>query len=173
MVSREDLKQSIILGYLTDSMLDKLLPFLDILRFGEGETIFREGDEGERFYILKRGKVLLEKRISDKMSISAGTVKPGYSFGWSAMLDGEPYTADAICAEPSEVFFIQRENISNLLDEDHSMGYILTQRIVRVVKRRLDYRTEQLLRALSRHPDIDNLISNGLEEDDVPEQLKK
>jgi CRP-like cAMP-binding protein len=157
MVSREDLKRILVLRYLSDEMLDKIIPIVDILYFDEREVIFKEGDKGIRFYLLKRGKVVLEKRISDKLSFSAGSVKPGYSFGWSAMLEEGEYTLNAIAAEPCEVFSVSGEKIKKLLNEDHSMGYILNQGLLRVLKKRLDHRTEQFIRVLTQHPDIKSL----------------
>ena len=127
MVSREDLKSILVLRYLTDEMLDKVTRIVDILNFDEREVIFREGDKGTRFYLLRRGKVVLEKRISDKLSYAAGSVKPGYSFGWSAMIEEGDYTLDAVAVEPSEVYSIKGEKLQRLTEEDHTMGFILTQ----------------------------------------------
>ena len=146
-----------VLRYLTDEMLDKITRIVDILNFDEREVIFREGDKGTRFHLLKRGKVVLEKRISDKLSYAAGSVKPGYSFGWSAMLEEGDYTLDAVAAEPCEVYSIKGEKLKKLIEEDHTMGYIMTQGLLRVLKRRLDNRTEQFIRVLTQHPDIKSL----------------
>jgi len=153
MVSRDDLKSIVILSYLKDEMLDKLLSIVDAMMFHEDETIFKEGDMAERFFMLKRGKILLEKRISDEITVSVGSVKAGFSFGWSSMLEGDAYKSDAISADTCEVFSFRREKIIRLLNEDHSMGYLLNQRLLQVVKKRLDHRTEQFLRAIEHHPD--------------------
>lgn len=158
MVSRDDLKRIVILTYLNDPMLDKLVPIIDFLRFEERDAVFREGDIADRFFMLRRGKVLLEKRISDKITVSVGTVKAGFSFGWSAMLDGGPYTSDAICSEPCEVFSVRREKILPMMDADPTLGYIISQRLLRVIKKRLDMRTEQFLRAISTHPDLQSFL---------------
>lgn len=154
MVSKEDLRQIVILGYLKGYMLEKLLPIVDQMVFHEQDSIFREGDIADRFYMLKRGKILLEKRISDKVTISLGSVKAGFSFGWSTMFDVGHYTTDAICAEMCEVFSVRREKLLGLLNEDHSMGYILNQRLMRVIKKRLDVRTEQFLMSIKHHPEM-------------------
>ncbi|MCF8029107.1 MAG: cyclic nucleotide-binding domain-containing protein, partial [Desulfobacteraceae bacterium] len=87
MATKESLRSIQILEDLTDEMLDKLLPFIETHHFEERDTIFREGDRTGKFYMLKKGKVLLEKRISGKITISIASIKPGFSFGWSAMLD--------------------------------------------------------------------------------------
>lgn len=157
MVSREDLRSILVLRYLSDEMLDKIIPIVDILHFEDREVIFKEGDKGALFYLLKRGKVVLEKRISEKLSFSAGSVKPGYSFGWSAMLEEGNYTLNAIATEPCEVYAIKGEKIKKILNEDHTMGYILNQGLIRVLKGRLDHRTEQFIRVLTQHPDIKSL----------------
>ncbi|MBW1699056.1 MAG: cyclic nucleotide-binding domain-containing protein [Deltaproteobacteria bacterium] len=163
LVKKEDLKRIVIFSSLSDDMLDKVAPIIDFLRFDEREAVFREGQIAERFYMVRRGKVLLEKRISGKVAVSLGTVKAGFSFGWSALLDGGPYTSDAICAEPCEIFSARREKILPLMDADKAMGYIISQSLLRIIKKRLDLRTEQLLRAIQNHPDLQSLLSASVD----------
>ncbi len=163
MIARDELRRIVILGYLTDSMLDKLISIVERAHFDEGEYIFRQHDSAEKFYMLSRGKVLLEQRISDKMTVSIESVRPGYSFGWSGMMTGgiEPYsryTSDAIATEASELFILKGEDLNNLLDQDDRMGHLIFQRLTRVIARRLRHRTEQFVRIIKQHPDIDNLI---------------
>lgn len=159
MLTVDDFKDIVILSYFTEEMRERMLPLVDVLRFDEGDVIFKEGDAAERFYFLKRGKLLLEKRISDKVTFSIGTVKPGYSFGWSSMLEGTlAYTTDTVCSEPCEAYSIRGVKLRTLLDEDPRVGYIFSRRLLWVVKARLDHRTRQLVRLLKNHPDIGNLL---------------
>ena len=158
MIARENLKQIVILGYLTDEMLDKLVPITELLLFDANEYIFRQGDRAERFYMLQKGKVLLEHGITDELTVSVSAVKPGYSFGWSAMLDEVYYTSDAICAEPCEVFSFREEKIKTLLRNDHSLGFILSQRLLVIMKKRYDIRTEQFIKTIRHHPEISKLL---------------
>lgn len=158
MISREDLKQIVMLGYLTDEMLDELIPITELLHFDERELIFRQGEKAQRFYMLKEGKVILEQKITDKIAVSVSAIKPGYSFGWSAMLDGEQYTIDAICAEPSKVFSFRDEKINALFKKDHSLGFIMSQRLLHIIKKRYDIRTEQFIKTLRHHPEISELL---------------
>jgi len=163
MITKEELRKIVILGYLTDSMLEKLIPLADRLHLNEQDYLFRQGDPAEKFFMLNRGKVLLEQRISNKMTVSIEAIKPGYSIGWSGMMTGglQPYsryTSDAICTEPSELFAINGEELNNLLDDDHDMGYMICQRLIRVISRRLRHRTEQFVRIIKQHPDIENLV---------------
>ena len=157
-VAREDLKQIVMLRYLSDEMLEKLVPITNLLHFDKRELIFRQGDKAEHFYMLKEGKVILEQRITDKIAVSVSAIKPGNSFGWSAMLDGEVYTIDAVCAEPCKVFTLRDKEIKALFEEDHSLGFIMSQQLLRIIKKRYDIRTEQFLKTLRHHPEISNLL---------------
>ncbi len=159
MVSIEDLKDLVDLRYLSDGMLEKFPSIIDVRNFKEEDIVFREGDPAEQFYILKYGKILLEKKISEKISFAIGAIKPGFSFGWSAMLEDVPsYRTRTVCAEPCQVFSIRAAKLKTLFTEEPLIGYLFTQQLLEVVKTRLDHRTSQFVTVLRNHPDIENLI---------------
>ena len=159
MVTIEDLKQIVMLTYLTDSMLDNLAQIIDILKFDRDEILFRENDSADRFYMMRSGNVLLEQRISDKVTACIGSIKPGFSFGWSAMVEDGLYTVDAVCVEPSEIYSFKRDKIQKLFVQDPEMGLRMYQRLLVIIKKRLDYRTRQFRQAIKNHPDMQNLFS--------------
>ena len=159
MITKEDLKQIVMLTYLTDPMLDNLAQIIDILKFDRDEILFRENDPAERFYMMRSGNVLLEQRISGKVTACIGSIKPGFSFGWSAMVEDGLYTVDAVCVEPSEIYSFKRDRIQKLFARDPEMGLRMYQRLVVIIKKRLDYRTGQFRQAIQNHPDMQNLFS--------------
>ena len=159
MITKKDLKQIVMLTYLTDPMLDKLSQIIDFLKFDRDEILFQENDPAERFYMMKSGNVLLEQRISEKVTACIGSIKPGYSFGWSAMIEDGLYTVDAVCVEPSEIFSFKRDKIQMLFLEDPEMGLRMYQRLLVIIKKRLDYRTGQFRQAIKNHPDMQSLFS--------------
>ena len=158
MVPSEELKQIVILSYLNNDMISKLQPVIEMITIDGGETVFKEGSLADRFYMLKRGKILLEQTLSDTVTVSLGSVKPGYSFGWSAMLESETYSSNAVCSETSEIFVARAKQLKNLLDNDPAMGYLFFQSLLRIIKKRHDQRTEQFIRVISNHPDIKGLV---------------
>ena len=160
MVTKEDLNKIVMLTYLTDSMLDKLIRIIDVLNFEKDEIIFKENAPAERYYMMNTGNVVLEQRISDEVTAIVGSIKPGYSFGWSAMLPDGLYTVDAICVEPSQVYSFKREKIERLFAEDPEMGLRMYRRLMVIIKKRLDYRTSQFRKAIMDHPDMQNLFSD-------------
>jgi CRP-like cAMP-binding protein len=158
MISKDELKQIIMLGYLSNDMLDLLVPITELLQFDEKEIIFRQGDPANRFYMLLHGKVILEQHISPKVAISVSAIRPGYSFGWSSMLDDAVFSTDATCTEPSRVISFREDKIKALFEKHHSLGYIMSQRLLRIIKKRYEIRTEQFIKAIRHHPDIGSLL---------------
>ncbi len=158
MISIEDLKQFVMLGYLTDEMLAKLIPITETLLYDDHKMVFNQGEPADRLFLLKNGKVLLEQRITDTLTVSLSAIKPGFSFGWSAMLDKGLYSTDAICSEASEIYSFKESRIKKIMAEDHTMGFILSQRLLYVLKKRFDARTDQFVKTIKLHPDISALL---------------
>lgn len=157
MVTKESLRSIHILEDLTDEMLEKLIPYITRNHYEEREVIFREGDRTGLFYMLEQGKVLLEKRVASKITVSITSIKPGFSFGWSAMLD-EPLRLDAVCSEPSVIYSLNAAEVFQLIEKETHMGYLIYKNLIRIVQRRLDLRTEQFVRVITKHPDIKPLL---------------
>lgn len=160
MITRETLQQIVMLTYLTDAMLDELIPITELLQFDEKEYVFQQGDIADRYYSILQGTVLLEQRIGSGITISLSSIKQGYSIGWSAMLDGteENYSTDAICAEPTQLLSFRAKKLKALFEQNYHLGYIMSQRLLHVVKKRYDIRTEQFIRAIKDHPDLGALF---------------
>ena len=124
MITRETLKQIVMMRYLSDDMLDELVPITELLQYDEKEFIFRQGDKADRFFFILQGKVLLEQRIATGITVSMSSVKPGFRFGWSALLDEEAefYTTDAICTEPTQLLSFQGGKIESAFRKRSPVG---------------------------------------------------
>jgi CRP-like cAMP-binding protein len=157
MITKDGLRSIRIMENLTDEMLDLLIPCIDLRQYEARDVIFREGDRSEYFYMIKSGKVLLEKRISSKITVSIASIKPGLSFGWSALLS-DPLRLDAVCSESSTIYTLDAKESMKLTEDNPKMGYLIYRNLIRIVQRRLDLRTEQFVRMISRHPDIQPLL---------------
>ncbi len=158
MVTIEDLKKIDLLQNLSDEALEKILPITKHHEFKDGEIVFKQGDPADTLYLLKRGKVLLEVDISEIVSISLGSVKTGFSFGWSALMGDSKYTSHGICSEPCEVFAVSGKELQSLLRQDHTVGYHIMIGVAQIIRNRLAIRTDQFLKVMSKHPDIQKLL---------------
>ena len=158
MVQVDDLKDIVMCKSLRPRMLEKLAEITDLIDFNEGDLIFKQKDVADYFYMLKRGKVLLEVYVADFITVVTGAIKPTYSFGWSALTDQPRYMSYAVCAEDCEIFRVPGEDYIKLMDEDFEMGYLVMKSVARITRRRLDLRTAEFVKVIIKHPEILGLI---------------
>ena len=158
MVSIEYLKRISVLDNLTQPMLENMRPLTQLNLFGERHVIYEEGEKADYFYMLLKGKVILEVEASEVIMISLDAVKPGYSFGWSALLPGSKHKSYAICVEPCEMMAVPGGKFLELLDNDHTIGYKFMKRVVSILEGRVERRTGQFLKVMSKHPDLQKLM---------------
>ena len=154
MLTKDDLKS--LLGHtfdLTDAHVEKLLPMAREHEAANDEVLFQREDNAEHFYLLVTGKVILEADLAPGVSASLNSVKPGYVFGWTAIIGGQ-HEMRARAVEVSDVVAFEGEALIRLMNEDHDFGFRIMSAMLRLLKNRLDTRTGQFLRILGRHPDL-------------------
>ena len=129
-------------GRLTDS-----LPTLDHLvrRHGAGTVLFREGDRGEKMFVIRSGRVQIWKKISDS-EITLALLGPGEFFGEMALLEGLPRSASATVAEESMLIEVEQSAFETLV---RSRGEIAV-RLMRRLSARLREADRQIQALMSR-----------------------
>lgn len=103
------------------------------ITYTAGKEIFREGDSGDGLYIVKSGQVQISAVLNLGERVVLARIAPGEVFGEMAVLDENPRSATALAEEATEVFFISRENLLQLLEHIPR----LSAYFVREISRRL------------------------------------
>ena len=108
----EFLKKCELLQPLLSSELQLIDQALELQKYEKGDVIFKEGDEGDRFYIIKSGTVsgVLTKSSEKKFTLSAGAF-----FGERALLTSEGRAATITCMDAVECLTLSREDFTVLL----------------------------------------------------------
>ncbi|RAV20067.1 ABC transporter transmembrane domain-containing protein [Paenibacillus contaminans] len=75
----------------------------------EGETVVREGEEGNKFYIIVRGRFEIIKHIPDEREKRVAVLQDGDHFGEIALLMNIPRTATVKAMGPSVLLSVRRE----------------------------------------------------------------
>jgi CRP-like cAMP-binding protein len=158
MVSIDDLKGIALFEGLTKTMLERLLPVTQIESFEERQIIFEEGATADLFFSVKRGKVLLEAELAPAVIISLGALKPGYSFGWASLFPNATHRSYAVCAEPSDIISIPSQALVKEFESDSIMGFLIMQKSAQILENRLERRTAQFLKVITKHPEIGALL---------------
>src|SRR5437016_2867648 len=91
---------------LGEDSLERIAALCVRRRLGDGEVLFKKGDQGDSLYGVRRGTIRIETGTAGGDRLTLNMLGPGDLFGEIALLDGEPRTADAIAAQPSELFML-------------------------------------------------------------------
>jgi CRP/FNR family transcriptional regulator, cyclic AMP receptor protein len=113
--------------------------------FRKGQTILREGDFANRFYLVETGKVVLESGAEFDEPITVQTIGPGDLLGWSWIFPPHVWQFTARAVEPTMAIFFYGTVLREHCEKDHSLGYELFKRISAVMVKRLQAARKQML----------------------------
>jgi putative peptide zinc metalloprotease protein len=95
---------------LSPAELDVVLARLVPLEAASGETIIRQGDSGERFYVVRSGVVEVQRDEQALARLGAGD-----AFGEIALLLDVPRTATVTAVEPARLLALEAHDFRDLL----------------------------------------------------------
>jgi CRP-like cAMP-binding protein len=115
------------------------------VQFGPGEFLFREGEEANRFYVIRGGKVTVETFVPGRGAITLQTVNPGDVIGWSWLFPPYKWNFDARALDKTRATVFDGKCLRQKCDEDHDLGYLLMERFAHIIMDRLQATRVQLL----------------------------
>ncbi len=107
--------------YLDKADREKMMKISRRQSFAPGQVIIKEGEEGDKFYGILSGRVLVEKKdLSGNPAIIA-RLGPGDGFGELALIDNEKRSATCSAEAQVEALEISRKEFKALLQSDKEM----------------------------------------------------
>jgi len=112
---------------------------MQTLRFYDtGDKIFEEGDEGNEFYLLKKGRVAFyKKKISGEM-ISMGSAEAGSLFGELSVLGNKKRATTGVCETDCIIAFAEGDNLDALIRNNVEFSHALVQTLAGNIKKSED-----------------------------------
>ena len=149
------LQQNELFGSLTGVELSMLAPLCSDFVAIEDSVVFTEGRIASHLYIIKEGKIALQRaiRVPHGRNSRRTTVTlcyPGEIVGWSALAEPYKYTLSAVAWETSRLISIDSKMLRNALDTDIETGYKVMKSLSVIMSRRLKHTTESLIGELER-----------------------
>jgi CRP-like cAMP-binding protein len=83
-------------------------------KYKHGQSIFMEGNEPLGLFALQSGLVKLEVNSSEGNSHTLRLIGPGGVIGYRSLFAGEPYKANAIAVEDTELCFIPKNELLDI-----------------------------------------------------------
>ena len=127
-------------------------PYLQLLvgcasnvRFNAGEVIFREGEQANKFYLIRQGKVAVETFAPSRGPIIVQTLGEGEVVGWSWLVAPYRWRFDGRAVELTRAIALDGECLRGKCEEDHNLGYELMKRVAHVMEKLVEATRLQLL----------------------------
>ena len=106
------LKDVAILKDLDESQIEDVAAAVIPKDFRAGEVIFSEGDQGNIFYMIQSGSVVVKQAAAGMNDVKLG---PRQYFGEKALETGEVRNATLECLEPCKLLLLSREDFDKVV----------------------------------------------------------
>ncbi len=133
----EILSDYLIFHDLSDKSLKILSSVTTLVQFRPEEVIFCKGEKSKYFYLIRKGRTVLEDFLEEKGAVTVQVLGEGDVLGWSWLIPPYRWHFEAKAVDDVEAFRIDAEKIREKMAEDHDLGYELLRRFINIVVDRL------------------------------------
>lgn len=138
------LRKTAIFADLDDGELARMAEICKELKHQGGQVIFKEGEPGNRFFIIVEGEVRISRNIPGSGEEALAVLKAGACFGEMAVFDRSDRSTDAIANGPVVLVTISRPDFEILLDFNRDMAFKILWSMVRLLSARLRVTNDNL-----------------------------
>jgi CRP/FNR family transcriptional regulator, cyclic AMP receptor protein len=138
------LKHAAIFQDLDDGELARVAEVCREQKFTVGQYIFKEGEPGNRLFIIAEGEVRISRTIPGSGEEALAVLKPGANFGEMAIFDRSERSTDAIANISCTLITISRSDFELLLDFNRDVAYKVLWSVVRLLSARLRVTNDNL-----------------------------
>ncbi|KPK02472.1 MAG: hypothetical protein AMS20_12045 [Gemmatimonas sp. SG8_28] len=138
------IRQAAIFADLDDDELQRVAEICTEQHFKFGQTVFKEGDPGNRLFIISTGDVRVSRQVPGSGEEALAVLKPGACFGEMSVFDRSERSTDAIANTDCTLVTITRSDFEMLLDFDRDLAFKVLWAVVRLLSQRLRVTNENL-----------------------------
>lgn len=110
--------------------IEEVLGVVELRHFRRGEMLIKEGDPGDAFYIISRGRVgVFKSRLFFKSRVATRT--PGEYIGEMALVEESTRMATVIADEDGEAFVIFRKSFTSILMKNPAIAGLIRETVNR------------------------------------------
>ena len=117
--------------------LERIAAICSEQSFRLADVVFREGDVGDKLYLILDGKVRISREVSGMGEEALAVLGPGQAFGEMALIDEFPRSADARVHERCRLLVLTKEQLEDLLLLEKDLAYEILWNFVRILSARL------------------------------------
>ncbi len=116
------IKQSLPFSKLSHERLQWLVSKIEEISVPAGEIIFRQGEVGDRCYLIHSGQVEILVKEEDGTERQLATLKSPTLFGEATLITRSPRNATARAIDNCKLLILRHEYLSELIETEHNVG---------------------------------------------------
>jgi CRP-like cAMP-binding protein len=115
---------------LTHDQLERIAAICGVQEFPNGSQIYNLGNPAKYFYVLIDGIVRFNLTLGNRQASAGEFIRRGEVFGWAALIENaQRRIATASCMTACTVLRVEGDQLLQLMEQDHSIGYYLMKKI--------------------------------------------
>jgi CRP-like cAMP-binding protein len=130
----EILRSTEILRGAADATVEKIAAAAEPQTVEEGDTLYSVGDPARSAYVLAAGRLRFILGGDGRPAAQGTIIRAGDILGWAALLGDQPRRiASVIALENCRLLSINGEALLRILDGDPRAGFLVMQRLARMI----------------------------------------
>ncbi|MFO7545904.1 MAG: cyclic nucleotide-binding domain-containing protein [Trueperaceae bacterium] len=126
------------------AVLASLVAWFEEVHVPAGEVLVRQGDDGDRFWLLAEGRVSAIRHRADGTTLRLETLGPGRLVGEIAFVTGVKRGADLVADERSRLYGMDRETWRRLSEDEPSSAVVMRDLLLRLTAERVQHLSSAL-----------------------------
>ncbi len=148
MINAKELKKQILFEDISESDLEKLAKIIKELSLKQNEFLFKEGEDTKGIYLIRSGKVEINKVTPDGWRQTLAVLSDGSFFGELSILEKRRHEANAIALENSDLLKLPKEDFEIMEKENMALASRILKKLALVMSKNLRRMNEKFLNAL-------------------------
>jgi len=134
-VDNDVVRQAPLFAALDDEAAGALMQSMTSSHLERGDILFHEGDQGDRLYVIREGKIKLGRSSNDGRENLLAILGPGEMFGELSLFDPGPRTATATAVAETQLIGLGHDNMQTFLANRPEVASTLLAALARRLRR--------------------------------------
>lgn len=134
----ESLRKTPLFANLPPDDLRRVEGIASLKHYARKESIFREGDRADGFFIVATGRIKVFKLSEDGKEQVLHLIGPGQSFAEATIFEGGAYPASAEALDDCELVYFPKRQFTDLLERNPRIALRMMASLSRWLKRMTD-----------------------------------
>jgi len=128
-------RQAPLFRGLDDDSAASLRGTMSPVKISKGNTLFKEGDKGDRLYVVLEGKLKLGTASGDGRENLLSILGPGEMFGELSLFDPQPRTSTATAVTDARLLALSHDQVIGLITAHPRVALELLERLAQRLRR--------------------------------------